>query len=57
MEEMEMELSLNLLERAGEVEKSKRQNWSEECSKDRHTEGAELSQHGVLSSGLRTLDG
>lgn len=42
MEEMEMKLSL--MERPGEVEKSKRQNWSEECGKDRYTQGTEPCQ-------------
>ena len=57
MEEMEMELSLSLMERPGEVEKSKRQNWSEECGKDRYTQGTEPGQDGVLSGGLGTLNG
>lgn len=52
-----MELSLSLKERPGEVEKSKRQNWSEECRKDKHAQGREPGQNGMLSDGLGSLDG
>lgn len=49
-------MKLSLMERPGEVEKSKRQNWSEECGKDRYTQGTEPCQDGMLSGGLQALD-